>query len=769
MKKTREELLAEIEALQAKVNQQQAAAFYHEQIMETIGEAISIVDKNYTYLFVNKAYSHFFGVSTNQIIGQKLHHFLGVENVEKQVKPHFQRCLQGEIVHYRYSGVLAGHNRYMEMNYYPYRDSNNQIAGIISIGYDVTKEEELKQQLAISKRSWVNSFNALEDTMLIISKDFTIEEVNESGVKLLNRTKDQIVGKKCYEIIHHCPTPSCECPFMESMQNKTATTTEMREEISGRHYSIKTSPVFDENGNVIKFIDLIRDITQLEESQKALQESQMFFQTIFEQATAGIVQSSPEGKIELVNQKFCDIVGYTKKELLRFQFQDITHPNDWELQRKEIERIYNREISSFSTEKRYIHKKGHSVWVQLHFNVIRDNEGNVKSAIGVVTDITAEKEYRQNLLKAKEKAEENDRLKSAFLANMSHEIRTPVHGIIGFAEMLNRPRLSPERRSQYSRLVADSSQQLMKIINDVIDISKIETGQIEKQEEAVLINDMMLDIFTFYQTVAKKNNIRIYLEPHLPDSETYILTDEVKLKQIISNLIDNAIKFTHEGYIKLLYQRKNEQIEFCVEDTGIGISDELQDAIFERFRQADVGDARKYGGTGLGLTIARSYAILLDGKLWVESKEGKGSRFYLSIPYKAAKQTEQEPNDIQTTTDTILIAEDEQINFLFLHEMLLDTGRNIIHAQNGREAVELCATNHDIKLVIMDVKMPKMDGYTATKEIKKIRPDLPIIAQTAFALAHERQRAMQAGCDDYIAKPFNEADFIEKVKLHLSK
>ncbi len=392
----------------------------------------------------------------------------------------------------------------------------------------------------------------------------------------------------------------------------------------------------------------------------------------------------------------------------------------------------------------------------------------------LVSELAERKKIEEELFIAKEKAEESDRLKSAFLANMSHEIRTPMNGIIGFAELLSDLSINNELKKKYARIVIDSGDQLLSIVNDILDISRIEAEKVEVVKAIINVNSLIDELFEFFVIKTNRKGINLLKEKGLSDIDSYLYTDKVKLKQVLSNLISNAIKFTKEGYIKIGYSVEKDKMKFFVEDTGIGINSDIQAKIFERFRQAELDVTRQYGGTGLGLSISEKLSELLGGKIWVESETGKGSIFYFKVPFdnirtNSGKKIEEKENCTSCIKGTIiLIVEDEEVNYLYLLEILKDTGTILLYANNGKEAIDLCATHPEIDIVLMDIKLPVVNGYDATREIKKHRPDLPIIAQTAYALNGDQEKAFKAGCNDYIAKPVKKETLIYKINKHLN-
>lgn len=377
------------------------------------------------------------------------------------------------------------------------------------------------------------------------------------------------------------------------------------------------------------------------------------------------------------------------------------------------------------------------------------------------------KTFETKLQLAKEKAEELDKLKTSFLANLSHEIRTPMNAIIGFSNMLADTGLSVNDRKEYIALIKNSGINLMNLINDIIDISKIEAGQLELERSDLQLSDLLneiLAIFNREKIEKEKQLIEIILE--LPPKEIDIFnTDMVRLKQIFVNLLGNALKFTDKGYIKFGYQLEENSVKFFVSDTGIGIPQDKQNLIFDRFQQVDNSYTREYGGTGLGLTISRKLVEMMGGYIFLESETGKGSTFFFTLPLNNVtyKTTEisMEKKNLPWQGIVILVAEDVESNYLYLNKILSKKGATVLWAKNGQEAVDIFKTQIEkqpIDVILMDIQMPLMNGYQATKLIKEINPDVPIIAQTAFALENDREKTLAAGCDDYISKPIKPDD-----------
>ncbi len=387
------------------------------------------------------------------------------------------------------------------------------------------------------------------------------------------------------------------------------------------------------------------------------------------------------------------------------------------------------------------------------------------------------KKTEDELIAALKKAEESDRLKTAFLQNMSHEIRTPMNGILGFTALLKESGINDDERKEYLQIIEKSGERMLSTINDLMDISKVEAGQMDVVISEIKINEQIDNLQSFFQSEAEKKGLNLYCEKGLPNKKTILFSDKEKLFAVFTNLIKNAIKYTEKGSVKFGYIKKKQCVEFFVKDTGIGISRKKLESVFDRFVQVHQDLTSKYEGTGLGLSITKAYVELLGGNISAKSELGKGSTFFFEIPEDIDSgvieehkitETEIEQKQDKNGKIKILIAEDDKTIRTYLSIALKKITRNILFAKNGNETVEICYNNPDIDLILMDIKMPGMDGYEATKKIRKFNNSVIIVAQTAFDYKSEKDKLNAAGCNDYISKPVNRDDLTKLIEKYFS-
>ena len=643
------------------------------------------------------------------------------------------------------------------------------LEGFIS---DITQRYNIEEALRESEEKYRLLIDHQTDMVVKVDPNGVFDYVSPSYCETFGKTEQELIGRSFMPLVHE-EDREITRQAMEALYKppyKTYIEQRAMTKKGWRWLGWMDTAVLDEKGTISYIIGVGRDITGKKEAELALIESEAKFRNIYENMTVGIARVSLDFEIEAANEAYCDMLGYREEELKGLHLGDITHPETLEENLAKQQRLASGEIDHYRMEKQFIHKDGRPIYGILDANLIRSSEGKPLYFLGSVLDISQRKQMEVDLLTAKEKAEESDRLKSAFLANMSHEIRTPMNGILGFANLLRQEDLPFTKRRQYLGIIERSGNRMLSTINDLIDISKIEAGQVEVTETETNINELTEYLYTFFKPELDLKNIAFSLDLALPDHRANISTDYEKLSAILTNLIKNAIKYTREGEVLIGYAKRGKTLEFFVKDTGIGISEEHIQTIFNRFVQADLSLASEYEGSGLGLSISRAYAEMLGGTISVESQPGKGSTFYAEIPYRPLKRKKEsagqkeEPGKKAGKKDlVVLIAEDEETSDLFLTELLSDAASTLYHVRTGKEAVAACRKHPEINLVLMDLKMPGMDGLEATRKIRDFNDRVKIIAQTAYAMAGDREKALEAGCNEYISKPIDEGDLRELI------
>jgi len=623
----------------------------YKEIVSSTTDAIALLDKNYRYIIVNDAYESFSNIKMEELIGKTVEEYLGTNVFKNEIKANFDKCLAGEHVNYQlWVNYPKKNKRFVEVNYFPFREKENEIKGIVSVTRDITESFEANQALKFEQNRLRTLIDNLPDAIYVQDELGRKVIANPADVKNIGASsQSEVLGKTDLELFTGEVGIRCYNESMDVIQSGNAL-------INKEEYFLK---------NGVKNWMLTTKIPLFDEQQK----------------TIGLV--------------------------------------------------------------------------------------------GIGHDITERKNAEQEILLAKEKAEESDRLKSAFLANMSHEIRTPMNGILGFSELLKNPQLSGEDQHKYIAIIEKSGARMLNTINNIIDISKIESGQMQVLISKVDIREQVENIISFFEPEADKKHTKLNINNKLNQKDFCFYSDKEKIYAILTNLVKNALKFCSDGRIEVGMDKQKNEYEFYVKDTGKGIPEDRQQAIFERFIQADIHDREALQGSGLGLAISKSYIEMLGGKIWLKSKEGKGTTFYFSIPESQVLSDNEnlKVSDpvtaplIQAKKLKILIAEDDQVSAMLIELMVKKYSSEILTAKTGKEAIAICKANPDIDLILMDIRMPKLDGYEATKIIRTFNTSVIIIAQTAFALSGDNEKAIMAGCNDYVSKPVD----INKLKEIIKK
>ena len=784
----------------------------HKSIFENTGTATVIISKDTTILMANLEFVKLSGFSREDIEGKKSWtDFTVKEDLERMKIQHNLRRQNKETALNSYEFKFidrAGNIKdiYLTVGMIP--GTQNSVASLLDITERKRAEKELTKLSTAVKQS--------PSVIAITNTKGNLEYVNPKFTELTGYTLEEAKGQNP-RILKSGEQPD---EMYAELWKTISSGKEWRGEFHNKKKngelfweSASVSPIFDEQGKIINYIKVAEDITERKRNEQIQEiihnisntantshnidefiefireelgtiiDTENFYVTLYDDKTKMIsllYHQDQEDKLEEFPQgkTLTNYVIKTKKPLLATKAvkDKLVKSGELELLGNDSKlwlgiplMIKEKVIGAFAMQS-YTDEK-----------VFDKTDMQVLEIISNQISISLErKKAEEDLKSALEKAQESDRLKSAFLTNMSHEIRTPMNGILGFTELLKDSHLTGDQQKTYIEIINKSGERMLNTINDIIDISKIEAGQVEVVKSEVSVNKMLEEQYEFFNSEAQSKGLELIYKPTLTDKEANIVTDKHKLDGILTNLIKNAIKYTKHGNIcfgcSLKKESNFEELEFYVKDTGIGIPSDRIEAIFNRFEKADIEDTQVFEGSGLGLAISKSYVEMLGGNIQVSSKEGSGSTFTFSIPYiqQSMKETDTKGgvNKIQQAPLnklSVIVAEDDEINQLFYKTIFKNKFRNIIFTTNGAETIEAIKKHSEINIILMDIKLPDMSGYDATCEIRKFNQDVVIIAQTAYGLSGDKEKAIEAGCDDYIAKPINKGLLFEKIMLHLSK
>jgi PAS domain S-box-containing protein len=754
------------------------------KIIDLVPHMIYLKDFNGKILLSNKACAEFYQTNPQNLVYENISRFHEDQKELERIMAEDREVIENLQVRQWDNLILTGKDnekKTFRTTKVPYQD--NASSEVLSLGISVDITEQRKAE--IEKEEANHKYRLLvdkgNDGILIIT-DNKIVFANKQAARMAGKSVEEIIGyplssfipknqlhKTLEDYKYNILNRNTDDYYSLKIEKPDAGFIYLEAKISSINYEGKRSRLV-----------FVRDITK-----RRLAEIQgERDRNLLEQAQKIAHIGSWEWDI-LSNRLYCSdeiykILDIEKKKGESLQIEQIATY----ISTLDKKRIYKGFINStesglkYETEFAITSKNGNRRIVHSHSMAFKDASGNLNSIIGTWHDITERIRIEQMLKEAKLKAEESDRLKSAFLANMSHEIRTPMNAVLGFANLLKREDIDEKTRIEYIDHILQSGEGLVKLINDIVDISKIESNQLKIDKVPVRLNEILEQIFNRYEELLllkNQSNIILSYETALPDPDFSIITDPYRLQQILSNLLNNAIKFAPAGEIKFGYCIANSELQFYVQDQGIGIPEEKKEEIFKRFGKLEDPERMNKSGTGLGLSISKSLLELLGGRIWLDYNYAKGARFCFTLPLEldkrqTSKKTEKKPDggqEIKLQEKTILIAEDEILNYKLLENLIKKTGAKVLWAKNGLDAVQMALENK-VDLVFMDIKMPDMNGYEATKHIKRIDPDIPIIAQTAFAFANERSYILQSGCDMYMTKPIDQRELYKALKLFLT-
>jgi len=755
-------------------------------ILENSLESIWSIDRSYRIQYANevfvKAFEEAFGVGLSEGVNI-LEALPG--SMRELWKERYDRAFKGEHFVFNERIDLPDREIYIEVAMNPIL-SGKKVIGASFFGRDVSKQKTYELQLLAAKRNAEQNeerYNALykrsNDFVYIHDLEGNFLDANQATLHMFGYGEEDIPELNFLSLLEESELPKALNEIkklLDKGRQKDKVEFKLKKKNGKPVYVETMSSVIFQNEQAVAIQGIARDITQ----RKMAVESYKKLNTAINQSKEIVFITDREGIITFLNPEFSRVYGFTEEEVKgkvtpRILKSGLAPP-------EQATYLWNKLLNKESILGEYKNRRkdGSLIDIEGSADPILNEEGEIIGFLGIHRDITDRKQAEEDLILAKEKAEESDRLKSAFLANMSHEIRTPMNGILGFLSLLNNTDLNSDTRSKYISILNSSGERLLNTINDIIEISKIESGDVEVTYTDISVQKLASFYYDFFLPETELKNLEFNLIQPEEHKMIRIQADKNKLDSVLSNLIKNAIKCTERGKIEFGYEVLGKDLKFFVKDTGIGINQESIEVIFNRFRQSDISISRAHEGSGIGLSICKAYVELMGGKIKVESEENKGSLFYFTIPIQPEEAGEppvkgdfavSDPNKAlpaQPEKLKILLAEDDKVSIIYLKAILENIDCEIIEAENGEQVLELCKKFPDIELILMDIQMPIMDGYEATSKIREFNKNVHIIAQTAYALGGDREKALQAGCNEYIPKPIDKAQLLHLLEQYIS-
>lgn len=813
--------ISQIKSLEDKLRK---SKFQQQAILDNIPHLAWLKDKDGRFISANQSFCRFFNKELNEIIGKTDFDFCPRALAEDYLEKDMQVLHGGKpVIFYEIEDGENG-KRYSETIKTPVFNENNEVIGISGISIDITEKKLSEKALLESEEKYRDLVTLLPEIIFETDETGKVTFVNLKAFDVLGYTPIDVErGVSIFDIIAPEDIERANDTFAKI---KTGTELGGNEytilTADGKRIRVMVfTNSLHLDGKWLGLRGVAIDITkrkQAEEQEREYQSRMMFLSetaldflemtredNIFEYTGSKIKELIKEGHVAVsrFDEEFSTLTmeyfsvpeQQLNKEhmlagLLLPGFNLIIHQEHIEILKSYSELFYNLKEGLYETTFHNIPRpicnevekilkirqimgmsltRGGKLYGVVLLLLAQDDvidKTLIETFIYQASIALHRRQLENELVYAKVKAEESDKLKTAFIANMSHEIRTPMNGILGLSQLLHNPNIGKNEKEEYLSLIDTNGKILLNLVNDIIDISRIESNQVDLHESLFSVDLLFNDLVQFFRserTVKKKESIEVYVNNEIGIPDVMISGDLQKIRQVLTNFLSNAIKFTISGRIDLgcrLFEEN--QVLFYVRDTGIGIPEEQLGSVFNRFTQVDQSLTRPYGGSGLGLAISKGFVERMNGKIWAESNLNEGSVFYFSIPCKPLKE-----GFVQNSTEKvvvkqynwsclcILVVEDNYASFKLLQLSLQKTGVKILHAEDGITAVEMVEKNPDISLVLMDIQLPLMNGYDATRKIKALRPDLHVIAQTANATDSDRLRCMESGCSEYIAKPIN--------------
>ncbi len=767
-------------------------------VIENIHEALIMEDVEGNLIYANNEFYEMFGYPKDQK-GLLLKDYTST-NSYQQILDRHNRRMDGEPVEqeFQYEGVRSdGTLIWLEARVSPLYE-NGRIIGTLSLEQNITERKKAEELLKHNEEKYRTLFEANVDGISIFfaNADNSISnfvEVNESAAKMLGYTREEFLQLSPLDLEEIDDEKIILERQMKLMQNGFIN---FETELKHKDGSISTVDMIT---NAIRFdnrfalMNIVRDITEKKKAEEFLSQHRAELKAIYDFSPVMMCVVNADRRIVFANPAFTELTGTPEDLLIGGHacgvFGCINALDDPRgcgfgnnCQNCKLKSAMEDTLKNATGHLNIEHTttlvaNGKAREVSLLGSTAYIERNNQPHLILCLHDISERKQAEQELMLAKDKAEQNDKLKTSFLQNISHEIRTPLNGIMGFSSLLkDSDDIDKEERNEYIDIITSSSNRLLGIINDVLEMSRLSSGLIKCHNSAIKIDEIIKYYGSVYASKIQSKDLKFIITA-TPDSKTLtILLDKDKLYQILSNLFNNAIKFTKQGEIEFAISIKNDNLVLSIRDTGIGIIEEYIDKIFDRFWQYEAFSRTSFGGTGLGLSISKEIANIIDVEIEVNSLYGSGSTFSIIIPgkYIMNNQDDKHADDtsanstIDLSDKTILVVEDEVTNYIYLEKLLEKEKAEIFWVENGLDAVDI-AKNMDFDLILMDIKLPIMDGIEATRLIKQFKPNMVIVAQTAYTTPEDREKALSAGCDDFISKPMRKEDLYKILKSALKQ
>ncbi|TXK50522.1 PAS domain S-box protein [Pontibacter qinzhouensis] len=750
------------------------------QIMDNSFNLIYVKDAAGIYSYVNNTFAAYVGRPAEEIIDKTASGVLRQAAQNAAVQETDAKVLRTMCQHTIEEPftIYNGQEAWLRIVKKPLVARSGEVQ-ILSIATDITEEKQAKLQLQKSEELYRLLSENSKDVICLHDTDGTITFISKSVEDLFGYTQSEMIGMSPFALLHPDDAVQVNSDTLrEVLAQKNNTMVDLRLRRKEGEYiwvEVAIKPIVNKEGETYKIQTSFRDISDRKKASEALKSSEKKYRELIKHSQAYILTHDMEGNILSVNPYLLHQLGLAEADVLGKGFQlffSYTSAQSYQEYLQQFDKVSAAEglftITDREGERRYLYCQSYKV----------QEQGDAPYLIAIAQDITERILIEEELKRAKDVAEESARAKENFLANMSHEIRTPMNGIMGMAGLLGKTELTPAQKN-YLNIIRHSSDNLLVVINDILDFSKLEAGKITIEHIPFNLSDTVTQAYETLKYKAEEKEVSYRLKPFPPELAT-LMGDPYRLNQILLNLLNNAIKFTEQGFVelsvRLVHQNEElQELEFMVQDTGIGIPEDKRESIFEGFTQAYSSTTRKYGGTGLGLNISKALVEMQKGHIWVESQKDKGSSFKFTIPYKKSKsQINPEPaaelNFSELQHLHVLLAEDNEVNVFLARSIMEEWGATVDVALNGVKAVEM-AKEHYYDVILMDIQMPELNGLDATQLIRLLpdqkKANVPIIALTANVIKGDAEKYIDAGMNDYVSKPFQEEELFLKIKAAL--